>query len=539
MDKHSHHTTWDGFPFKLYRIPVGQFPEVHTDRITGGQVLIDMLMDTGVSTEYLQKRVYLQDSRSTSSQRVEELRVLYRGQQNVIDMLKAHACRTTDPQETMAKIDDLQANSLRLKRQMEDLTKVKHAVATGYPLRVLNTSTCELEVPTNWDFKCLSYRWLNVSKWTFDTIFEGKPFVQDVTAFDKPNFCRLIKLFALNGIKRVWIDALCIRQDDLIEKGKEMKKMARMYNNTETIVLPWGVGKCWNYPVNDEGIAPWFRRVWTLQEALLSPKLYFVVESTSGSPFLDREYVRAQVNVNFELCTKVNSILDEEYRIAHKDPTAMTSAMKYFNQGINNVPPTVMDVCGMLSCRGCTKEQDKIYGSMGILGIETMDVQYDDKTLKQCVIEWYTQLDQDTQTWLTLRETYNEQLGVMPSFGSGVINNIIKWKKFIGHVVRTFDLLVAIEGHVTDINDVTFFETCDECEPLYPSWKYAYMDGKKCIMSVARSSSKYRVVWIAQRDNSYVGIIVATHGNMVYQKYGLVCIESMCEPNIETIYISA
>lgn len=115
---------------------------------------------------------------------------------------------------------------------------------------------------------------------------------------------------------------------------------------------------------------------------------------------------------------------------------------------------------------------------------------------------------------------------------------MVKWEKFVVNVVNAKDDTVAVLAPITDADTIMFQKPCGTCEPLYPSWKYAYMGTQECLVSVVNEDNKYRIVWIAQRDHTYIGIIVVKHG-LIYRKYEMMCIENLHEFNNESIQIAS
>ncbi|KAI7847934.1 hypothetical protein BDC45DRAFT_610664 [Circinella umbellata] len=96
------------------------------------------------------------------------------------------------------------------------------------------------------------------------------------------------------NIKYIWYDQMCINQNDKEEKMHEIRHMHRIYNNAEVTValIP-------EFRIDDESSnikrdrydmvkeagakiskeSQWFKRLWTLEEAIMSKKLLFVGEN--------------------------------------------------------------------------------------------------------------------------------------------------------------------------------------------------------------------------------------------------------------------
>ena len=95
------------------------------------------------------------------------------------------------------------------------------------------------------------------------------------------------------NVKYIWYDQLCIDQDNMEEKQREIRQMHRIYSNAycTAVLLPelqtkqslyYSEGQC--YPqyllrnLDDDTLygADWFTRLWTLEEVLMSKKVLFV-----------------------------------------------------------------------------------------------------------------------------------------------------------------------------------------------------------------------------------------------------------------------
>lgn len=104
------------------------------------------------------------------------------------------------------------------------------------------------------------------------------------------------------GIRYLWVDALCIAQDDEIEKMKEIKRMGQIYKyarvtiaaasspsvrngflkkvSSDDVPLPLvlsdgGYGTLWTRKAPAPPDEPLDKRGWALQEYLLSPRLLY------------------------------------------------------------------------------------------------------------------------------------------------------------------------------------------------------------------------------------------------------------------------
>ncbi|KAI9488624.1 hypothetical protein BDB00DRAFT_887247 [Zychaea mexicana] len=93
------------------------------------------------------------------------------------------------------------------------------------------------------------------------------------------------------GIKYIWFDQMCINQNDKEEKLREIRQMHRIYKHAYcTVVLVPELHvesakakfsmilKHWRYITDLDALytSEWITRLWTLEEALMSPRMLFV-----------------------------------------------------------------------------------------------------------------------------------------------------------------------------------------------------------------------------------------------------------------------
>jgi hypothetical protein len=156
-------------------------------------------------------------------------------------------------------------------------------------------SSSSLLDTTQIKYEAISYAWGN----------QGSTSLLGVTATAPPEFIRIspivdtmLRYLRLsNQQRRLWIDALCINQDDLREKDGQVKFMGEIYRQAQAIVIWVGpptdvhqdvtrffeqlvkYGKADGQPVGERAATwdklrdflskTWFTRRWTIQEAVL------------------------------------------------------------------------------------------------------------------------------------------------------------------------------------------------------------------------------------------------------------------------------
>ncbi|KAH7437576.1 hypothetical protein KP509_05G079200 [Ceratopteris richardii] len=148
----------------------------------------------------------------------------------------------------------------------------------------------------SWDFHVISHTWSadlrNFSKEIAQKIGVGDDCSYE-SLFRKTDFSKepayqslmnLLRILQSDGVEDVWLDALCINQEDNDEKSHEIAHMGAFYMHSKgCYVNTHGIGKGYKLAVkNKDGgysIARWFTRAWTLQEYILPPTLTFLVGS--------------------------------------------------------------------------------------------------------------------------------------------------------------------------------------------------------------------------------------------------------------------
>jgi hypothetical protein len=147
--------------------------------------------------------------------------------------------------------------------------------------RLINTS---VETPSN-EYSAFSYCWGSASQPRKIIILNGCPFAVSCTVHT------LLESFRNRAEEHHWIDALCIRQDDVLEKNVQIPLMGQIYSAASYVNI-WlgpdvdGVGCIFNSLAEQGAVAllqsrglsgisqllhnQWFQRVWIVQELLLS-----------------------------------------------------------------------------------------------------------------------------------------------------------------------------------------------------------------------------------------------------------------------------
>lgn len=197
-------------------------------------------------------------------------------------------------------------SKLNSEREIRLLTL--HRRLPYFPVRVsLNTS----KLGSNSPYEAISYTWGDAKK-NSKILIDGLPFDTTASAFNV-----LRSRSSIWRTRVIWIDSICINQDDALEKGQQVALMGEIYRQCsrtivwlgdyEDIVMSFGaiglirdlVNRSWgsisnlqfHKKMDDAGLFfsmfrlpalvkllshPWFERVWVVQEVAL-PKIVHVI----------------------------------------------------------------------------------------------------------------------------------------------------------------------------------------------------------------------------------------------------------------------
>lgn len=230
---------------------------------------------------------------------------------------------------------------------------------------------------------------------------------------DKLNF--IIKMLKNTDIKHIWMDNYCILQDSKEDKESEIPKMREYYSKSLfTMIILSGV--FWNnisisdniiinniieskkpfylMDINrDLGLSdleeknicylfsciimePWMKRIWTLQEILLSNNALIVSKKVCFNFFecisLIAEMITRKPNlkhnvINFILNNNSDHKYDKKYILGQYENTwlAITEIIRYRNE--NGKKTCLSDILTLSNIRDSTLIIDRAYGILGLL----------------------------------------------------------------------------------------------------------------------------------------------------------------------------
>lgn len=320
------------------------------------------------------------------------------------------------------------ANLPRLKKWLDDCDS-HHASATTNNINTLVGSTpptlrfidiednCITEVPTPCAYACLSYVWGQQGsqlQLTTDTRakLEVPHALENAQTSGLPQtIIDALEVSRSVGLRYIWVDALCIIQDDDDDKAAIISKMGAIYGNSALTIVTssnsdptagipgvsrprsqnqlsttiQGMGVMiashdTRLPQGDIEDSKWNSRAWTYQERVLSPRTVYFTESQmcfdchhsnafeDTVPVLDPEYKPLLVNEQ----TRFDSRMYDLWMRVWSDPTQYQYANKAFDIGDCIMSIISEDPDGP---DGCSEDPAPIYRIKDV-GSKTMDTPF-------------------------------------------------------------------------------------------------------------------------------------------------------------------
>lgn len=277
-------------------------------------------------------------------------------------------------------------------------------------------------VPEDWSFHVISHTWSQDIRNLIDRAkllqsggrklvglsyngafanarFGGEPWYEALLEF--------LRVLAADGVGKIWLDALCINQQDEEETNLEIQNMGAYYRlSAGCYVVTHGIGAEFGFkPLDWAGNLPrWFTRAWTLQESILPDKLSFIVEKFDSRimqcieehPWTDadnwwddwedeeEEFSRRRIPYYKEGCKELYRLDTKAYRMMmhtlicvrecyFKD--LQDNALRLnFNRSFGTLHKGCEDidvevVVKHIRRRECFKEEDRVLSILGLLGI--------------------------------------------------------------------------------------------------------------------------------------------------------------------------
>ncbi|PTB63663.1 hypothetical protein BBK36DRAFT_1143378 [Trichoderma citrinoviride] len=159
------------------------------------------------------------------------------------------------------------------------------ALAHNSIIHVLEFET----LPTS-PYAVISYVWRGLPPLPNETSTLPKINVKGAEGAD-PISVEVLKIVSLaaerQGCKLIWLDALCILQDDDDDKAWQIQRMYDIYrSSTDCIVAPGGLQRL--VSLTEE--TTWASRAWTLQEAIAPPSVHCLFAWDRGSCYFQSNF---------------------------------------------------------------------------------------------------------------------------------------------------------------------------------------------------------------------------------------------------------
>lgn len=238
----------------------------------------------------------------------------------------------------------------------------------------------------NPEYEALSYVWGSKSD-TRDIVVNGISL-----SVTKNLFEALENLRDAVWTRTLWIDALCINQEDDAEKNIQVAMMGRIYSQASTVLvwllksnLPGLLGDIASFSQNPEmhftefppwlltvSKNDWWHRAWTFQEAALAKNLIFCVGTGRFSledlaEFCDTLYQhllrRDRCCSAVYAAASVHETLIDEFGLAYCMILNLYSNRQINSQGDNSLTDLILE---NRRHRQATRPQDKVYAYLGL-----------------------------------------------------------------------------------------------------------------------------------------------------------------------------
>ncbi|KAJ4985628.1 ankyrin and het domain protein [Stagonosporopsis vannaccii] len=249
----------------------------------------------------------------------------------------------------------------------------------GTPLR------CQIaEVPDFQDtsYEALSYAWINDKLPEFVSVVEDAGTEQTGSILPVTrNLCEALQRLRSDVPRTLWVDAICINQADLKEKGLQVTRMGHVYRNASCVIV-W-LGEDENFPrtralLTQDGrnrwpltlpevdlgelmTIPWFTRVWPVLEYILPQSIFFQLGPLSiPSQHLETVVTRTGTYIerekNLEDQWKSVQLLFQYRKLVQERKPNQTDARL-------TLVRTFLD---LTRSRLCKDSRDRIYGILGV-----------------------------------------------------------------------------------------------------------------------------------------------------------------------------
>jgi hypothetical protein len=269
------------------------------------------------------------------------------------------------------------------------------------PLRLFNVrewlsgNTLVFKPASDWNFCIVSHTWGTFPAWTFVCDLSGKN--MEVSAFRKTDLTTAAKCIYKVGYEWCWIDNICIDQNSIEEKQREITSMGLYYRSAmKCLVFTGGLHNVGEIVYNNYTVPRWHNRVWTLQEAVLSKDAAYVyrVDNISNltTPTRLNKMRERQIKISCSwaddgkhyliidkdnVYDAVSSMLDIIYEKT-KLPLSVNKG-KVLRSTLTSLKTDHWDLLNAIresGGRDTSKDEDVVYGILGLLNITNIEIEY-------------------------------------------------------------------------------------------------------------------------------------------------------------------
>jgi hypothetical protein len=252
----------------------------------------------------------------------------------------------------------------------------------------LKCQIIEIQDPSSTSYEALSYTWGDsVSLETIEVCVSLDSGNDDRSMIITRNLYDALQRLRTDEPRRLWVDAICINQDDLQEKAHQVARMGQIYGNADNVIVWLGEDDAYprtrallkqdgknrwplTLPEVDLGelvTIPWFFRVWAVQEyvlpqhavyqlgALTIPAPHVETVITRTGAYLEREKKLYDQWKSICLLFEYRKLVQE--RRSNQDDQRLTLVRTFLD---------------LTRQRLCKDSRDRIYGILGIF--ESADI---------------------------------------------------------------------------------------------------------------------------------------------------------------------
>lgn len=243
--------------------------------------------------------------------------------------------------------------------------------------RPVQVRLSESKTPLTQRYRCVSYMWGAPSDETYDIILNECSFTVRKNLY---HFLRMAGRRFSNT--PLWIDAICINQQDDVEKAVSVSRMAEIYSTaTETLVwlgddaevssaLEWLDAKSWDWSTKAAFASleklyanPYWTRMWICQEILLSK--HVTLHTTYSQVAWTRFGAAAKSRpIKGKAVLDIRQNSNPEYYwsmwLARHPPASFRTSQQQGHQSL-------WDLLITLSTSGCAYQRDRIYGLLALV----------------------------------------------------------------------------------------------------------------------------------------------------------------------------